>query len=122
MSGYIFQNPIFKTKVLTYERLAWKTKDVWFREYHLFASKSEIEEDLEHYKNSANIRNAEVYEVVIDLTKPITAQVLPTMKCEGCGNDIDRKDKSKRPIICNNKWFCDYDCFCTHNPDMINQT
>ena len=119
MSGYTFINPIFKTKVLTYERLAWKTEDVWFREYRLFASEEEIEEDLSHYKNSLNIRNAEVYEVVIDLTKPIAIQTLPMRMCKGCGEKIDGKNKDKRPTICDNDWYCDYDCYCKHNPDKV---
>lgn len=119
MSGYIFTNPIFKTKVLTYERLAFRTDDVWFREYHLFASEAEIEEDLSHYKNSLNIRNAEVYDVVIDLTKPIAMQTLPTRTCKGCGEKIDGNNKEKRPTICDNDWYCDYDCYCKHNPDKV---
>lgn len=119
MSGHTFINPVFKTKVLAYERLAWKTDDVWFKEYRLFASKDEIEEDLAHYKNSVNIRNAEVYEIIIDLTKPNVIPELPRRTCAGCGSRIDGGDKDKRPTICNNEWYCDYDCFCKHNPEKV---
>lgn len=96
MSGHTFINPVFKTKVLAYECLAWKTDDVWFKEYHLFASEYEIEEDLVYYKNSVNIRNVEVYEIIIDLTKPNVIPELPLRTCVGCGSIIDGDDKDKK--------------------------
>ena len=35
----ILTNPIFIAKVVSYDRLAYSPKDVWFREYELFPDK-----------------------------------------------------------------------------------
>lgn len=117
MAGYNFTNPIIKTKILTYERLAWQTKDVWFREYQLFASKYEIEECLEKYENSVNIRNAEVYDISIDLRKPLQLHDLDHGNCYGCMKGIAYNNEKDRITWINGHWYCCYDCFCKHNPD-----
>ena len=121
MSGYDFRNPIIKTKILTYERLAWQTKDVWFREYLLFGSKDEIEEDLSKYENSRNIRNAEVYDIVIDLRKPVQLPYLNHGNCYGCMKGISYNNEKDRITLVNGHWYCSYDCFCEHNPDKVNK-
>ena len=109
MSEHIFTNPVFRTTVLKYERLVDGTKDIWISEYHLFSSKEEIEEDLAHYRCSVNIRNAEVYDVIIDLTKPLEQQTLPETKCHFCGKTINRKE-NKKMILCDDKFYCSYYC------------
>ena len=117
MSGYIFTNPLIKTRVLTYERLAWKTENVWFREYHLFASNAEIEEDLEHYKNSVNIRNVEVYDIVIDLQKYARLALANHGCCKGCGKEIAYNTEDNHITCVNGEWYCDYKCYCETHPE-----
>ena len=45
-------NPVFLAKVVSYERLAHASKDVWIREYELFPDHYEIEE-WEHHKSKS---------------------------------------------------------------------
>ena len=109
MSGYILTNPIFKTKIISYERLAYKENDVWFREYKLFEDSTYIDMYVESYKNSSNIRNVEVYDILIDLSKPETNIVTPERVCKGCGKRIE---DSYEAILVNGEQYCEYSCFC----------
>lgn len=109
MPGYLFQSPVFKTKVLTYEALAYRTKDTWVRYYRLFEDPDILKSDLKHYKKCRNVRNAEVYDVIIDLSKPLEQQILPIMTCAGCGNEIER---GRQLVEVNGEFYCCYDCYC----------
>ena len=95
--SYTLTNPIFTTKVVAYERLAYNPK-VWFKEYECY-----------------NIRNIEIYDVLIDITKPETVS-LPKMLCKGCGKQIDG---DRHVTIVEGEWYCNFDCFCEHNSEKV---
>ena len=115
MSGYDFTNPIIKTKILTYERLAWQTKDVWFREYKLFESDYQIRKYLQlQNKENKDVRNIRCYDITFDLRFCDSRE--PLGDCYGCGKSLACK-YSKKITWVNGHWYCCYDCFCKHNPD-----
>ena len=107
----ILTNPIFTAKVVSYERLAYSPKDVWFREYELFPDKYSLEEWRQHKEGCYNIRNIEIYDVLIDLNKYEAPKKLPYRICNGCGKEID---SDRHVTIVNDKYYCTYDCFCDH--------
>lgn len=107
-------NPIFKAKVISYERLAHSPKDVWFKEYELFPDHYEIEEWKNHKQGCYNIRNIEIYDVLIDLTKQTQLIEFPERTCRGCGKQIDG---DRHVTIVNGEYYCNYDCFCEHHKE-----
>lgn len=109
-------NPIFTAKVVSYERLAHSPKGVWFKEYELFPDKYDLEEWRQHKEGCYNIRNIEIYDIVIDVTKPDKPLTLPERTCKGCGKQIDG---DRHVTICNGEYYCDYDCFCDHLENKV---
>lgn len=104
-------NPIFKTKVLTWEQLAYGTKDVWFRQYRFFDGHEDLEKEASELNESAiNIRNAEVYEVVIDVSKH-GQQYFPFRNCEACGCEIEG---DRHALFVEGKLYCSYQCYCDY--------
>lgn len=104
-------NPTFKAKVVSYERLAHNPK-VWFKEYELFPDKYSLDEWRQRQdKDCYNIRNIEIYEVLIDITKPDKPVALPQRICKGCGLQIDG---DRHVIIVEGEYYCSFDCFCNH--------
>lgn len=110
----LLTNPIFKAKVVSYERLAYSPKGVWFREYELFPDYYELEEWEDHKQECYNIRNIEIYDVLIDLSKPNKLIELPYRICKGCGKQIDG---DRHVTIVNGEYYCNYDCFCEHEKE-----
>lgn len=53
----------------------------------------------------------EIYDIVIDITKPDKPLTLTERVCKGCGKSING---DRRVTICNGEYYCDYDCFCDH--------
>lgn len=110
--SYTLTNPIFPAKVVSYERLAYSPKGVWFREYELFPTRYALDEwELAKNKQCYNIRNIEIYDVLIDLTKPGNPIVVPDRVCNGCGKHIDG---DHQVVMVDGKWYCSYDCYCDH--------
>ena len=104
-------NPIFTAKVVAYERLAYNQK-VWFKEYELFPDKHSLDEWVQRQnKDCYNIRNVEIYDVIIDITKHETV-ALPQRICKGCGEQIDGDGYV---TIVEGEYYCAFDCFCKHN-------
>lgn len=119
MSVHFFTNSTFRTRVVSYERLAVSPKGVWFREFLLFCSDAEVEYYINLGKTARNIRGVEVYDILIDLAKPKTIQTLPKRLCVGCGKAIcgdnaNANASSRQAIMCNGSWYCCYDCFCEY--------
>lgn len=113
--GYTLTNPIFTTKVVAYERLAYNPK-VWFKEYELFPDKYSLDEWMQRQnKDCYNIRNIEIYDVLIDITKPETV-TLPERLCKGCGKQIDG---NRHVTIVEGEYYCNFDCFCQHNTEKV---
>lgn len=111
--GYTLTNPIFTAKVVAYERLAYYPK-AWFKEYEFFPDKYSLDEWMQRQNEDCyNIRNIEIYDVLIDITKPETV-TLPERQCKGCGKQIDR---DRHVIIVEGEYYCNFDCFCdkSHN-------
>lgn len=109
--SFTLTDSVFKAKVVAYERLAYNSK-VWFKEYELFPDKYSLDEWVQRQnKECYNIRNIEIYEVLIDITKRETV-TLPERTCVGCGKQIDG---DKHVIIVEGKYYCNFDCFCEHN-------
>ena len=105
-------NPIFTAKVVSYERLAHSPKGIWFNEYELFPDKYDLEEWRQKQSEELyNIRNIEIYDVLIDLNKYKAPIKIPYRICKGCGKQIDG---DRHVTICNGEYYCDYDCFCEH--------
>ena len=108
-------NPVFKAKVVSYERLAYSPKGVWFREYELFPDKYSLDMWQERIgKDCYNIRNVEIYEVLIDITKPEQPVLFPKRICAGCGKGLDG---DRHVVNVEGKDYCGYDCYCNHRED-----
>ena len=117
MAGYVFTNPIVKTKILTYERLAWQTNDIWYREYKLFESDYQIRKYLQlQNKKNKDIRNIRCYDINFDLRFCDSRD--PLGSCRGCGKSLACNYSTKITWV-NGHWYCSYECFCKHNPDKI---
>ena len=113
--SHTLTNPIFTTKVVAYERLAYNPK-VWFKEYELFPDKYSLDEWIQRQnKDCYNIRNIEIYDVIIDITKHETV-TLPKRPCKGCGKQIDG---NRHVTIVEGEYYCNFDCFCQHNPEKV---
>ena len=107
-------NPIFTAKVVAYERLAHSPKGVWFKEYELFPDKYELEEWRQHNNSCYNIRNIEIYDIVIDLNKYEAPIKIPYRVCKGCGKQIDG---DRHVTIVEGEYYCNFDCFCDHREE-----
>ena len=62
-------------------------------------------------KDCYNIRNIEIYDVLIDITKHETV-ILPERQCKGCGKQIDG---DRHVTIVDGEYYCNFDCFCKYN-------
>lgn len=51
--SFILTNPVFKAKVVAYERLAYNPK-VWFKEYELFPDKYSLDEWMQRQNKEIN--------------------------------------------------------------------
>lgn len=115
--SYILTNPIFTAKVVAYERLAYNPK-VWFKEYELFPDRYSLKEWMQRQnKDCYNIRNVEIYDVLIDITKH-EAATLPERLCKGCGKQIDGDGQG---TIVEGEYYCSFDCFCHHKEESLSK-
>ena len=111
----LLTNPVFKAKVVSYERLAYSPKGIWFKEYELFPDKYSLDEwQQKQNKNYYNIRNIEIYDILIDLNKYEAPIKLPNRICKGCGKQIDG---DRHVTIVEGEYYCNYDCFCEHREE-----
>ena len=62
-------------------------------------------------KDCYNIRNVEIYDVLIDITKHETV-TLPQRICKGCGKQIGGDGYV---TIVEGEYYCTFYCFCKHN-------
>lgn len=112
--SYTLTNPVFKAKVVSYERLAHNPK-VWFKEYELFPDKYSLDEWQQRHGNDYyNIRNIEIYDILIDLNKYEAPIKLPNRICKGCGKEIEG---DRHVTIVEGEYYCSFDCFCEHRED-----